>query len=107
MASRGRRAATQEAQAPGRVGGRQGRWSCQCKVAGHTREPLEVVAEVVNWRRHNPEAVEAMRDDLERLNGLGVEHIEDRKHTRDADSPFHVRVVPPRVPVAARPGSAS
>lgn len=42
-----------------------------------TREPLRVTGEVTDWRGHSPEALKAMKDDLERLERLGVEAIDD------------------------------
>ena len=42
-----------------------------------TRHPLRVVAEVVDWPRHPPEAVEAMLADLARLREQGLDVIDD------------------------------
>lgn len=42
-----------------------------------TREPVRVAGEVTNWQGHSPEALKAMKNDLERLKELGVEHIDD------------------------------
>ena len=42
-----------------------------------SREPLRVTGEVTDWQGHSPEALEAMKDGLERLARLGVEPIED------------------------------
>jgi rifampin ADP-ribosylating transferase len=42
-----------------------------------SREPLRVTGEVTDWRGHSPEALKAMKDNLERLKELGVEAIED------------------------------
>lgn len=42
-----------------------------------TREPLRVVAEVVDWTPHAPEVVEQMRAHLEELKRQGVEAIND------------------------------
>lgn len=42
-----------------------------------TREPLRVTGEVVEWQGHTPEALKAMRDNLERLRQLGIEAIDD------------------------------
>jgi rifampin ADP-ribosylating transferase len=42
-----------------------------------TREPLRVTGEVTDWQGHSPEALKAMKDDLERLMRLGVEAIDD------------------------------
>ena len=42
-----------------------------------SREPLRVLGEVVGWRGHSPEQLQAMRDGLARLDAAGVEAIED------------------------------
>lgn len=42
-----------------------------------TRDPLRVVGEVVGWRGHAPEQLQAMKDHLAELDRLGVEAIED------------------------------
>jgi hypothetical protein len=42
-----------------------------------TREPLRVTGEITDWQGHSPEALQAMKDGLERLNELGIEAIED------------------------------
>ncbi len=42
-----------------------------------SKHPLRVVGQVVDWQEHAPEAVKAMKDNLERLRQLGVEAIED------------------------------
>lgn len=42
-----------------------------------SREPLRVTGEVTDWQGHSPEALKAMKDQLERLRQLGVEAIED------------------------------
>jgi rifampin ADP-ribosylating transferase len=42
-----------------------------------TREPLRVVAEVVDWTPHAPEVLEQMRAHLEELKRQGVEAIND------------------------------
>jgi hypothetical protein len=42
-----------------------------------SKDPLRVIAEVVNWRGHSAEELKAMKEGLERLNELGVEAIED------------------------------
>jgi hypothetical protein len=41
------------------------------------REPLRVVGEVTDWQGHSPEALRAMKDNIERLRQLGVEAIDD------------------------------
>ncbi|MFO7695128.1 MAG: NAD(+)--rifampin ADP-ribosyltransferase [Vicinamibacterales bacterium] len=40
-------------------------------------EPLRVTGEVTEWQGHSPEALKAMKDNLERLKRLGVEAIDD------------------------------
>ncbi|HYD69952.1 NAD(+)--rifampin ADP-ribosyltransferase [Azospirillum sp.] len=42
-----------------------------------SRDPLRVTGEVTDWQGHSPEALKAMKDNLERLRQLGVEAIED------------------------------
>jgi rifampin ADP-ribosylating transferase len=42
-----------------------------------TREPLRVVAELVDWVGHSPEKLQAMRDGLEALRRQGTAQIED------------------------------
>jgi hypothetical protein len=42
-----------------------------------SREPLRVTGEVTGWQGHSPEALEAMRDALERLQREGVGPIDD------------------------------
>ena len=42
-----------------------------------TREPLRVVAEVLDWEPHAPDVLQAMRDHLAELDRQGVEAIED------------------------------
>ncbi|OFW52640.1 MAG: rifampin ADP-ribosyl transferase [Actinobacteria bacterium RBG_16_70_17] len=42
-----------------------------------SREPLRVTGEVMDWQGHPPEALEAMRDGLEKAKKLGVEPIDD------------------------------
>ena len=42
-----------------------------------SREPLRVAGEVTEWQGHSPEALKAMKDDLERLTRLGIEAIDD------------------------------
>ena len=41
------------------------------------REPLRVTGELSGWQGHSPEALKAMKDNLERLKRQGVEAIED------------------------------
>ncbi len=40
-------------------------------------EPLRVTDEVTDWQGHSPEVLKAMKDNLERLERLGVEPIDD------------------------------
>ena len=42
-----------------------------------SRDPLRVMREVREWQGHPPEALQAMKDHLERLRQLGVEPIDD------------------------------
>jgi rifampin ADP-ribosylating transferase len=42
-----------------------------------SREPLRVASEVTDWQGHSPEALKAMKDNIERLRQLGVEAIDD------------------------------
>ena len=42
-----------------------------------SREPLRVAGEVTDWEGHSPEALKAMKDNIERLGQLGVEAIDD------------------------------
>jgi hypothetical protein len=42
-----------------------------------SRMPLLVTGEVTDWQGHSPEALKAMKDNLERLKRLGVEPIDD------------------------------
>jgi hypothetical protein len=42
-----------------------------------TRDPLRVTGEIVDWKGHAPEQLQAMRDQLERLKAQGIEAIED------------------------------
>jgi Rifampin ADP-ribosyl transferase len=42
-----------------------------------SRQPLRVVGEHMDWQGHSPEALKAMRDNLERLKQRGVEPIDD------------------------------
>ena len=42
-----------------------------------SREPLRVTGEITDWQGHSPEALKAMKDNLERLKRLGVEAIND------------------------------
>jgi hypothetical protein len=41
------------------------------------RDPLRVTGEITDWQGHSAEELNAMKDHLERLRGLGVEAIED------------------------------
>ena len=42
-----------------------------------TRDPVRVVREVMDWKGHSPEVLQAMRDHLEELKRLGIEAIDD------------------------------
>ena len=42
-----------------------------------SRDPLRVVGEIRNWLGHSPEALKAMKDQIEQLHRLGVEAIVD------------------------------
>ena len=42
-----------------------------------SREPLRVTGELTDWQGHSPEALKAMKDNLERLKRLGVGPIDD------------------------------
>lgn len=42
-----------------------------------TRDPLRIVGEVIHWRGHAPEQLQAMKAGLAELDRLGVEAIED------------------------------
>jgi len=42
-----------------------------------SREPLRIAGEIVDWQSHATEAIQAMKDGLERLKQLGVEAIDD------------------------------
>ncbi len=42
-----------------------------------TQHPLRVVEEVLDWKGHSPEALKAMRDQLEELKRLGIEAINE------------------------------
>ena len=42
-----------------------------------SRDPLRVIGEVKDWQGHSPEELKSMRDNLERLERLGIEAIED------------------------------
>lgn len=42
-----------------------------------SRDPLVVTGEVTNWEGHDPDALQAMKDNVERLKQLGVEAMDD------------------------------
>lgn len=42
-----------------------------------SREPLRVTGEVTDWPGHSPEAIQAMKDGLERLKKLGLDVVDD------------------------------
>jgi rifampin ADP-ribosylating transferase len=39
--------------------------------------PLRVIREIRNWKGHSPQALKAIKDDLEQLRRLGVESMDD------------------------------
>ena len=41
-----------------------------------TRYPLKIVAEAVNWKRHGPEVLQAMLDNLAKIKEAGIRAIE-------------------------------
>ncbi len=41
-----------------------------------TQEPLKIVGEVVSWNGHSPEALQNMKDNIERLSRMGIGAIE-------------------------------
>jgi rifampin ADP-ribosylating transferase len=42
-----------------------------------SRQPLRVTGEITNWPGHSPEALQAMKEGLKRLQQLGLESIDD------------------------------
>ena len=42
-----------------------------------SRDPLRVTGEIVDWTGHSPDALQAMKDHLERLGQLGIEAIDE------------------------------
>jgi Rifampin ADP-ribosyl transferase len=42
-----------------------------------SREPLRVLDEVTDWQGHSPEALQTMKDNVERSRRLGIEAIDD------------------------------
>jgi rifampin ADP-ribosylating transferase len=42
-----------------------------------TREPLRVTGEITAWQGHSPEALKAMKDNVEEAKRLGIEAIDD------------------------------
>lgn len=42
-----------------------------------SRDPLRVTGEITGWQGHPPEALQAMKDGLERLERLGIEPMDD------------------------------
>src|SRR5262249_49821328 len=42
-----------------------------------SRKPLRVMGEITDWQGHSPQALQAMKDGLKRLEQLGVEPIDD------------------------------
>lgn len=42
-----------------------------------SRDPLRIIGEVSEWQGHSPEQIKAMKDDIARLERLGMGAIED------------------------------
>jgi len=42
-----------------------------------SREPLRITGELLDWQGHAPQAIQAMKQSLERLKQMGVEAIDD------------------------------
>ena len=42
-----------------------------------SRDPLRVIRELTDWAGHPPDVLQAMKDNLERLEQLGIEAIDD------------------------------
>lgn len=42
-----------------------------------SRDPLLVTGELTDWEGHNPDVLQAMKDNVERLKQLGIEAIDD------------------------------
>ena len=42
-----------------------------------SRDPLRVTGELTDWEGYAPDALQAMKDNLERLKQLGIEAIDD------------------------------
>ena len=42
-----------------------------------SRDPLRVTGELTDWEGHTPEALQAMKDNLKRLEQLGIEAMDD------------------------------
>ncbi|RYY59145.1 MAG: NAD(+)--rifampin ADP-ribosyltransferase [Chitinophagaceae bacterium] len=42
-----------------------------------SREPLRVTGEVIEWKRHSPEQLQTMKDNLAKLKELGIEAIDE------------------------------
>jgi hypothetical protein len=42
-----------------------------------TRDPVRVTGELTDWEGHAPDVLQAMKDNLERLEQLGIEAIDD------------------------------
>lgn len=43
-----------------------------------SRDPLLVTGELTDWEGHDPDVLQAMKDNVERLKQLGIEAIDDR-----------------------------
>jgi hypothetical protein len=41
------------------------------------KEPVRVLGEVKEWQGHSPEQLKTMKDHLQRLKQLGIEHVDD------------------------------
>lgn len=41
-----------------------------------TKQPLKIVAEAINWNEHSPEVLQAMLDNLKKLEKVGIKAIE-------------------------------
>lgn len=42
-----------------------------------SRDPLRVIGEVAQWEGHDPETLQSMKDNVERLRQQGIEAIDD------------------------------
>jgi hypothetical protein len=46
-------------------------------MRARSREPLRVTGEITDWQGHSPEALQVMKEHVERFRKLGVEAIDD------------------------------